>query len=171
MEYDKERTSVTWKDIDKYFGKYQVSNTGMVKKYTGEILNQYEHPRGYKIVSLKMWSNQKTKLVHRVVAETFIDNPEGKPQINHINCIKVDNRVSNLEWCTASENMSHASENGLLKRTKYSSTKSKLSREDVLQIRSIHDQGWFKAVEIADAYGVSGAAIGKIVNRKSYKYL
>jgi hypothetical protein len=160
-----------WKDIPKYFGKFQVSNMGRVRHRDKGILKQHFQTRGYKIVSLRFGKQTRTKTVHRLVAEAFIDNPENKAQTNHINGKKTDNRVVNLEWCTAHENMRHASKMGLLNRKSYNKNVSVLSVNEVLQVRSIYDQGWFTVKEISHAYNVTPPAIYKIINRQSYAYL
>lgn len=102
-----------WKDIECYNGLYQVSNLGRVKslnyKRTGKekILKQCKSTKGYFHVSLYKNSEKKTLKVHKLVAAAFIHNPDGKPHIDHINTIKYDNRVCNLRWCTAKENMNN----------------------------------------------------------------
>ena len=112
-----------WKDIIGYEGIYQVSNTGKVRKINGNAYN-YSKPKvfmlkqvgngtGYMKVFLHRDNKCKQPLVHRLVAEAFIPNPEGKPYINHKDGIKTNNVVDNLEWCTNSENMRHAFETGL----------------------------------------------------------
>jgi hypothetical protein len=75
------------------------------------LLKPFKNRKGYLMVNIK--DLQKTKSVHRLVADAFIPNVDNKPQINHINGIKSDNKVSNLEWVTNEENFNHALANGL----------------------------------------------------------
>lgn len=100
-----------WKDIKGYEGLYQVSSEGRVKSLGGgdrykvtRLLNGYVGNNGYRVVT--MWKNGSSKLktIHRLVAETFIDNPENKPQVDHMNTIRTDNRICNLRWVTYKEN-------------------------------------------------------------------
>ncbi len=87
------------------FDNYKISEQGIVTNIkTGHELRGSINNCGYRRVQL---SNRKRYFVHRLVAEEFIPNPETKPQVNHINGNKLDNRVENLEWCTASENQQH----------------------------------------------------------------
>ena len=85
---------------------YFVSNLGNVKS-KNKKLSLFTTPAGYKSVGLHINKTKKTFLVHRLVAEAFIPNPNNKPEVNHINGVKDDNNVSNLEWVTAKENTYH----------------------------------------------------------------
>lgn len=119
--------NIIWKPLKNYEGLYEISNTGKIKSlYKNRILKDSLTKYGYYQVQLFKNKQYKQYLVHRLVAENFIENPENKPQINHINALKTDNRVTNLEWVTSAENMNHAKKLGLLKgneKSKYNACK------------------------------------------------
>ena len=109
----------TWKDIDEFDGLYQVSNLGRVRSQfregaKGGIIKQFVINR-YMKVHLYKDGVSKFYYVHRLVALAFIPNPHNKPQINHKNGKKTDNRAINLEWSTSQENIQHAIDTGLRK--------------------------------------------------------
>lgn len=90
------------------FEKYEVSNLGRVRNIkSGRILKPKFHRDGYLRHYLYGYDKRKSLLLHRIIATAFIDNPEEKPQVNHIDENKTNNDLSNLEWCTVRENMTH----------------------------------------------------------------
>lgn len=113
-----------WKDVEGYESLYQVSNLGRVKSLEKHFLRAYKDSyrtrtipakilkpfptrTGYLLVKLTQNKTAKCFQVHRLVANAFIPNPQHKPQVNHINGVKTDNYISNLEWVTAQENTFH----------------------------------------------------------------
>lgn len=96
------------------YGGYLVTPDGTVySKGDGKPLKQYKTEKGYAVVYLCIRGKTVARKVHRLVAELFVPNPEGKPEINHIDGDKMNNRASNLEWSTRSENIKHAYQMGL----------------------------------------------------------
>lgn len=110
-----------WKDIKDYEGFYQVSNYGFIKSLKKEIIRKpHLTPKGYLRLQLQVKGSQKNFFVHRLVALTFLENPNNLPQINHIDGNKLNNKVDNLEWVDNSINQHHAYKIGLRKsRPKY----------------------------------------------------
>ena len=112
--------SEIWKDVAEYEGFYQVSNKGNVRSVArkdsrghrcgGRILKPKYDRYGYLHVALYKNGKSKAKTVHRLVAEVFLPNPENSPQVNHMDEVKDNNELSNLEWCTHKYNMNYGTQ-------------------------------------------------------------
>ena len=117
MHYDEEH-NLLWKDIDGYEGLYRVSDRGDIASVVRDRMLKPDINRtnntSYFRVTLSKDGATERFMVHQLVAKAFIENPDSKPMINHINNNGMDNSVGNLEWCTHSENMMHAQKQGRL---------------------------------------------------------
>ena len=164
-----------WKDINSYEGFYQISNLGnvkslqrMAKNKDGQrivkerILSPTKAGNGYLTVMLYSKKIPERKIIHRLIALNFIPNPNNKPQVNHINGIRTDNRIDNLEWCTAKENINHAFKIGLMKG------QTKLNEIEVMQIRELYSTETQTQSEIAVMFKTTRTNIGRIVRQETW---
>lgn len=108
-----------WKSVPDYENKYEVSNFGRVRNEKGSVLKPFATHGGYFMVALHKKSVKTNVRLHRLVAQMFVPNPQNKEEVNHKNGIKSDNNATNLEWCSRSENMTHAYINGFQTKGAY----------------------------------------------------
>lgn len=140
-----------------------------------EVIKSSLNHKGYPHVCLE---NKKTKTVHRIVAETFIPNPENKPQVNHIDGNKQNNNVDNLEWVTNKENMDHAVRIGLraesdkkisLAMTGSKNHRAKLTEAEAKQIKDLCETNTNK--QIAELFPVGPTIVSMIRHNKIWKHI
>lgn len=170
-----------WKPVVGYDGFYEVSNLGQIRSldrvdkkkrfWKGRILKQYPR-KGYLHVNLSVNGERNSVAVHRVVAEAFLLNPKNKPQVNHIDENKANNVVSNLEFCTACENVNHGTRS---KRSADSqrgekSHSHRITSEQVNEIRENYVRGskQFGQKAFADKFGISISAVSLIILGKTW---
>lgn len=152
-----------------------VGTDGRVAEFKGKILSTKKVKNNrYERVTLS--SNGKTKVhyVHKLVGIAFIPNPLNKPQLNHIDGDTDNNKVSNLEWCTASENIQHAHDIGLASSPKLKGSKhgaAKLTEEKVYEIKKLLQLGIHTHQQIADMYDISKSTIGGISSNRKWRHV
>jgi DNA-directed RNA polymerase specialized sigma subunit len=162
-----------WKDVIGYEGLYQISNIGRFKSFKQKkerIVKIRVTRKGYEYVGLSKKATVKKQTIHRLVAEAFIENKENKPCVNHINGIKSDNRVENLEWVTYSENNKHAIINNLKPPKRGDENHfSKITTEQAIEIKYFTNGLLQK--EIAKKYGIKDSSVSYIKSGKSWKHI
>ena len=146
-----------WKSVNDFIS---VSNYGDIKSH-GKLIKGEICKNGYKRIHVSHKGIDYKILVHRLVAEAFIPNPENKPCINHIDGNKQNNCVENLEWCTYSENNKHAYKKGLKSAKGERNGMSKLTKNDVEFIRThcVKNSKEFGFVALGKRFGVNPKTI------------
>lgn len=166
-----------WKDIKGQEGRYLISNIGRVKTFVQAcksnkdgILKNGVDTGGYFIIKLYTNGKGTTTKIHRLVAETFIENPNNLPQVNHKDGNKQNNNVDNLEWCTPLENAKHSWDIGLSKKYFGEQTsQAKFTEKQILEIRNKFPNQRVK--DLAKEYGMSTTNVSDIVNRKIWTHI
>lgn len=178
---------MVWKPVVGYEGIYEVNELGQIKslsreKYCGhegsnpqitkeKLLKERICRMGYPIVRLSKDGIAKNVRVHRILAQAFIENPENKPNVNHIDNNPLNKSLDNLEWCTQKENMQHASKQGRFPAKTDKSLyrkNTKINMDIAINIKNDRKNG-NSLVFISKKYGVSQSTVSMICNNKIWK--
>jgi len=169
-----------WRDVPNFEG-YQVSSLGKIRGIDrlkqgrsglrltrGQELKQVPNKKGYPEVRLRK-NGTHTRLVHKLVSSAFLVKSEGQTQINHINGVKTDNSVINIEWVTQSENQKHAYKLGLQpSRAGEGNSRATITDKDVTKLKLLYNSGK-TTKEVSELIGVNLSIIRQIIYRKSWR--
>ena len=140
--------------------RYEINKDGVIRnKQNKKVKAQYVGSTGYYMVSFSYKNKSNPHRVHRLLATTFIKNPLNAPHVNHIDGDKLNNKLSNLEWVTHAENMKHAFDNKLANNTGENNGQSKLTEKQVIEIKTLLNNGNLSQYKIAKLYGVSRSCV------------
>jgi hypothetical protein len=162
-----------WLPVVGYEGLYEVSNLGnvmvsssnpsKVTHFKGRNLRSTVTVYGYVQACLTKYGVEKSKRVHRLVAEAFLPNLDNKPYVNHIDANRLNNYVDNLEWCTNLENVRHS-----VKLNRHGRSHSGMDARKALQVREFYQQGT-NTKQLADIFKCSRKIILSIIYNQTWK--
>lgn len=173
-----------WKAIPEFEGFYEASNLGNIRSLT--LLLPWKSKTGtpgervrkgkvlspgrarYLQVNMSLGNKRFPRYVHRLVAQTFLPNPENKKEVDHINGDRYDNRIENLRWVTPSENMTAAYDNNQ-QHHGTANHQAKLSEDQVFQIIEMYKTSGMSQSKIGELFEVSQTQIGNIVRGDRWK--
>lgn len=163
-----------WKDIKGFEGSYEINRNGEVRRIKRKVkgysyLKSTVMKIGYCIYAFSVKGKVTKHYMHRLVAEHFIENPEGYNYVNHLNGIKTDNRVENLEWCTQSRNIQHSFDTGLQPNGEKHHACTRLTEEDAKMIKYGYPDLGDRAV--AKIYSIHHAHVYYIRKGKTWKHI
>ena len=161
-----------WKDIPNYEGLYQASNLGRIRNARTNLIRKNVKSFGlYYTIILNVNGKQHLHLVHRLIAQTFIPNPDNKKEINHIDGNKHNNKIDNLEWVTRKENAIHSIKNGLQTKEQLAKAVKSMIRstqKPILQIKNGKVVAKYKSVrEASRTIHCSPAGLSRCLNGKT----
>lgn len=153
--------------------RYLISEDGKV--YNSErkrFLTQVISNRGYARLILRINKVKVDFRIHRLVAEVYLENPNNYEQVNHKDGNKLNNHVSNLEWCSMSHNIRHAIDTGLMRTPQgIVHGMSKLKESDIAEIKRLYDTKEFTYAKLADKFNVTTSTIYKVMHNITWKHL
>lgn len=147
----------------KDFPNYRISSDGNILLPNGNIKLPSKDNKGYLHITLSKNGKKKTFLVHRIVAQHFIPNPDNLPQVNHINGDKQDNKVENLEWVTGRDNILKSFDLGLSNYKGEKCGRCKFSDVTIQQLKNDFKSGKTRK-ELSVIYGISYYHVVAIIN-------
>lgn len=159
------------KNIKGFEDRYTISNLGIVRsKLTGIIMKPNITKMGYARVNLRKAKSREYKsyFIHRLVAMHFLANPNNLPEVNHIDCNRTNNIVTNLEWITREDNMKHSFKYGRASNKGLRNPNSKLNLEDIKAIKALKATGRFYNTTIAKMFNVCSSSIDNIINNVTW---
>ena len=174
-----------WKDVEEFENLYEISNFGRLRNKprmvnslignigfrvtTSKIKPTQDNGKGYKQYYVQINKKRYIQYAHRLVAKYFLSNHLNHPEVNHIDGVKSNNHVDNLEWVTIQENKNHAVKNGLMPSGENSKL-AKLNKLQVIAIRRLYRMNpTFNREKVREKIGVSSAQISRIIHETRWK--